>query len=146
MNRFVHITVKGIQTDDTGEELITELSVPGEYFEKNGCRYLLYEETDVESGEISKNILKAEAHSLVLTRRGAVHTQMHFIPEQISPAEYITPYGTLYLQIHTNDVKILFGDTAGEIRLLYTLYCEGQMLSHCQLNVSCRALDSPAEI
>lgn len=140
MTRFVHITVKGIQTDETGEELITELSARGEYFEKNGCRYLLYEETDPETGDVSKNTLKAEAHSLVLTRRGPVRTQMHFIPEQISPAEYVTPYGTLHLQIHTNDVRILFGDTVGELRLSYTLYCDGQLLSYCQTEISCTAI------
>ncbi len=142
MTRFVHITVNSIQTDEFGEELTTELFSEGEYFDKDGCRYLLYEETDPETEEVSKITLKCEAGSLLLTRRGSVHTRMHFIPGQICPAEYITPYGTLHLQIHTEEVRMLFGDSKGEIHLEYTLYCDGKVLSHCSMRISCRALST----
>lgn len=143
MTRTVYITITGIQSDETGEEMIAELSATGEYFEKNGCRYLLYEEADAESGAVTKNTLKATGQNITLIKRGDIRSQMQFAPGEMHPAEYITPYGILHLQIYTEDVKIFFGDSRGEIRLRYTLYSDGELLSHCQLTVICRAAEPP---
>lgn len=142
MTRTVYITITGVQCDETGEEIITELSATGEYFEKNGSLYLLYEEADPESGTVTKNTLKARGQNITLTKRGCVQSQMQFAPEEIHPAEYITPYGILHIQIYTEDVKILFGDIRGEIRLRYALYSDGELLSRCRLTVICRAAES----
>lgn len=142
MTRTVYITITGVQSDETGEEITTELSATGEYFEKNCSRYLLYEEADPESGAVTKNTLKARGQNITLTKRGGVQSQMQFAPEEMHPAEYITPYGILHFQVYTEDVKILFGDTRGEIRLRYALYSDGELLSRCRLTVICRAVGS----
>lgn len=142
MTRTVYITITGVQSDETGEEIFVELSATGEYFEKNGSLYLLYEETDPESGAVTKNTLKAKGQNVTLTKRGIVRSQMQFAPEEMHPAEYITPYGNLYLQVYTEDVKIFFGDSRGEIRLRYALYSDGELLSRCRLTVVCRAAES----
>lgn len=141
MTRIVYITITGIQSDETGEEMIAEISATGEYFEKNGCRYLLYEEADAESGAVTKNTLKARGQNITVTKRGAIRSQMQFAPGEMHPAEYITPYGILHLQVYTEDVKIFFGDSRGEIRLHYTLYSDGELLSRCRLTVICRAAE-----
>lgn len=141
MTRIVYITITGIQSDETGEEMIAELSATGEYFEKNGCRYLLYEEADAESGAVTKNSLKATGQNITVTKRGAIRSQMQFAPGEMHPAEYITPYGILHLQVYTEDVKIFFSDSRGEIRLHYTLYSDGELLSRYRLTVICRAAE-----
>lgn len=142
MTRRVYITITGVQRDDAGEETTAELSATGEYFEKNGGLYLLYEETDPESGAVIKNTLKTRGRNVTLTKRGIVQSQMRFAPEEMHPAEYVTPYGILRLQVYTEDVKILFGDAMGEIRLRYALYSGGELLSRCRLTVICRAAGS----
>ena len=142
MTRTVYITITGVQSDETGEEMIAEQSATGEYFEKNGSLYLLYEETDPESGAVTKNTLKVREQNVTLTKRGIIHSQMQFAPEEMHPAEYITPYGILHFQVYTEDVKILFGDARGEIRLRYALYSDGELLSRCRLTVICRAAGS----
>lgn len=142
MTRTVHITITGVQSDVTGEEMIAELSAAGEYFEKNGSLYLLYEEADPDSGAVTRNTLKASGQNITLTKRGGVRSQMQFAPEEMHPAEYITPYGILHFQVYTEDVKILFGDARGEIRLRYALYSDGELLSRCRLTVICRAAES----
>lgn len=141
MTRTVYITITGVQSDETGEEMIAELSATGEYFEKGGSRYLLYEETDPESGAVTKNTLKARGQNITLTKRGDIRSQMQFAPEEMHPAEYITPYGILHLQVYTEDVKIFFGDSRGEIRLRYNLYSDGELLSSCRLTLICRAAE-----
>lgn len=142
MTRTVYITITGVQSDETGEEMIAEQSATGEYFEKNGSFYLLYEEVDPESGAVTKNTLKVRGQDVTLAKRGIIRSQMRFAPEEIHPAEYITPYGILHFQVYTEDVKILFGDTRGEIRLRYDLYSGGELLSRCRLTVICRASGS----
>lgn len=142
MTRTVYITITGVQSDETGEETIAELAAAGEYFEKNGSLYLLFEEADPESGAVTRNTLKARGQNITLTKRGGVRSQMQFAPGEMHPAEYITPYGNLRLQVYTEDVKILFGDSRGEIRLRYSLYSDGELLSRCRLTVICRAAES----
>lgn len=139
MTRKVYLTITGVQSDETGAETTAELSAPGECFEKNGRLYLLYEEADPEDGAVVKNTLKAGECAVTLTKRGAVRSRMHFAPGEVHPAEYVTPYGILHLQVYTEDVKILFCDSRGEIRLRYTLYSDGELLSRCRLTVACRA-------
>lgn len=142
MTRTVYITITGVQSDETGEEMIAEQSATGEYFEKNSSLYLLYEETDPESGAVTKNTLKVREQNVTLTKRGIIQSQLQFAPEEMHPAEYITPYGILHFQVYTEDVKIFFGDARGEIRLRYALYSDGELLSRCRLTVICRAAES----
>lgn len=142
MTRTVYLTITGVQIDGTGAETTAELSAPGECYEKNNSFYLLYEEADPDDGAVVKNTLKAGDRGVTLSKRGGVRSRMRFVAGEVHPAEYVTPYGILHLQVYTEDVKVLFGDTRGEIRLRYTLYSDGELLIRCRLTVVCRAAES----
>lgn len=128
MNRDVTISVTGTQ-DSGGQKITTRCRSDGQYYEKNGCRYLLYREQDPESGAVTANTLKIKGSLLELSRKGNVHTRMVFETGRIHPADYVTAYGTLHLEVDTKDVTCLWTESAVRIIIIYHLLMAGECLS-----------------
>ena len=76
--RDIKIKVTGVQSvagaDDEPEVL--ELETRGTYSEKNGNRYIKYDEFIEDVEEPVKNLLRFDEHALQLTKRGSVNTVM----------------------------------------------------------------------
>ena len=74
--RDIKIKVTGVQSvagaDDEPEVL--ELETRGTYSEKNGNRYIKYDEFIEDVEEPVKNLLRFDEHALQLTKRGSVNT------------------------------------------------------------------------
>ena len=84
--RDIKIKVTGVQSvagaDDEPEVL--ELETRGTYSEKNGNRYIKYDEFIEDVEEPVKNLLRFDEHALQLTKRGSVNTVMLFDREKNS--------------------------------------------------------------
>lgn len=82
--RDIKIKVTGVQSvagaDDEPEVL--ELETRGTYSEKNGNRYIKYDEFIEDVEEPVKNLLRFDEHALQLTKRGSVNTVMLFDREE----------------------------------------------------------------
>lgn len=138
MNRDVEITVAGSQDDGGGNEMETNCRTVGQYFERNGCRYLLYQEQDTESGGLTSNTLKIKDNMLELSRKGNIHSRMVFETGRTHPADYVTAYGTLLLDICTEELKCLWAETEAGIRITYCLLMAGRFLSRNRLVIKIR--------
>lgn len=134
MNRDVRITVTGTQNDG-GSEIITEYETCGQYFEKDGCRYLLYREQDADSGAVTANTLKIKGNVLELSRKGNIHSRMVFEAGQTHPSSYITACGTLLLEVCTEDLKCLWTEDEARVQITYSLLMTGEFLSRNKLVV-----------
>ena len=90
--RDIKIKVTGVQSvagaDDEPE--ILELETRGTYSEKNGNRYIKYDEFIEDVEEPVKNLLRFDEHALQLTKRGSVNTVMLFDREKNSSVHYVT--------------------------------------------------------
>ncbi len=135
MDKTVKLTISGIQTDEAEEKLLTETAAEGQYYEKNGCHYVLYQETDPESGHLTKNTLKWTKGRLELIRRGNISAHMIFAPGRTLPTGYTTPYGTLTLAVSTETLRILQTDETVSIRIAYHLSAEDSFLSANELMI-----------
>lgn len=142
MNRNVEITVSGIQDDGGGDKTETCCRTIGQYFERNGCRYLLYEEQDADSEACTSNTVKLSGNILELSRKGNIHSRMVFEAGRTHSAEYVTPYGTLQLQISTDDLKCLWTDAEARIRITYRLLTADGFLSRNKLVIKIRNISS----
>ena len=89
--RDIKIKVTGVQSvagaDDEPEVL--ELETRGTYSEKNGNRYIKYDEFIEDVEEPVKNLLRFDEHALQLTKRGSVNTVMLFDREKNSSVHYV---------------------------------------------------------
>lgn len=138
MNRDVEVTVTGVQEDGSGNEIVTDLKTPGQYFEKSGCKYLLYREQDADSGAATANTLKIKSGILELSRKGSINSRMIFEPGETHPASYVTAYGTLRLEVCTENLKCLFTATGARIQITYRLLMTGEFLSRNRLVIKIR--------
>ncbi|MCM1192781.1 MAG: DUF1934 domain-containing protein [Butyrivibrio sp.] len=144
MNRDVEITVAGTQDGGSGKETVTRYRTTGQYFEKNGCRYLLYQEQADQSETPAANTLKIKGNRLELSRKGGVHCRMVFEPGQTHPTDYVTVYGALRLEVCTEDLKCLWTETEARIRITYRLLTAGGLLSENKLVIKIRNISSEA--
>ena len=75
-----------------------------------------------------------------MTRRGAVRSRMIFQAGQAHRTDYVTPYGTLPLEVATREASFSRKEDGTVIRLEYTLSSGGQFLSHCTMDIVLRFL------
>lgn len=135
MTKDITITVSGISTDEDGQESTTTLTARGQYFERDGSRFLLYTEKDPETGALTRNTLKLSNCLLELSRRGALRCRMVFEVGKIHRVSYSTPYGALLLDICTKELTHSWSDQSGTIRLSYSLHDGNDLLSQHRLSI-----------
>lgn len=127
----VQITVRGLQCEEDGSETVTETAAAGEYYEKNGSRYVIYEEIPEETGRTVRNIIKLKECLLELTRRGAaLDTRMVLEQGRTHRTGYATPYGLLEFDVRTDQIDCREQDDVIEILAQYELL--GGMEDDCR--------------
>lgn len=144
MTRDIIITVTGISLDEAGHETTTALTARGQYFLRNGARFLLYNERDPETGSFTKNLLKLTDSSLELSRSGALRCRLIFETGKTHRASYTTPCGSLLLDICTEELNARWSDCEGTIRLVYSLLEGSSLLSRNKLSVKIKDFSEPA--
>lgn len=135
MDRQIFLTLTGRRREEDGSETIATLSVPAAYFERNGWRYLLYEETDDSAPEPVKGCVKYKDNLLEVTKKGSVSTRLVFRPGYRYKTGYATPFGLLAFDLCTSSVASVFSEDEGEITAVYTLEDESGRAAHCDISI-----------
>lgn len=78
MTKDVVISVRGLQVMDNESAEDIETVQQGEYFERNGSIFLLYDEYYEGFDEPVKNVMKIRGNEMTLTKRGIINVQMNF--------------------------------------------------------------------
>lgn len=138
MTKDVFITITAAMSDADGQDSVTELKVRGQYFERNGSRYLLYEEQDSDNGAVTKNTLKIGDAGIELIKSGISQSRMIFQRGETHRTSYVTPYGSLLFDIHTLELKSFWTKNSGTIQLVYRLSAEASPISENHLSVKIR--------
>ena len=129
----------GRQRDETGQENVTELSADAEYYERNGSRYILYEENEADTGH-TQSIIKLKDGLLELTKKGFLNTHMVFEEGREHITDYNTPFGVLQLGIVTSGMCSKQSGDCLEIYIDYDLTDRGHILSHCNISIKIQDL------
>ncbi len=134
------LTLIGRQRDESGEESVTESRAAADYYQKGDSSYILYEEALDDFGDVVNNTIKCNGSMLEMTKRGKIRSRMLFEAGQTHRTDYVTPYGTLPLEVSTRKFTLSRQENGIEIRLAYTLASGGRLLSDCTLDISLRFL------
>ena len=132
--------MSGTQLNENGQKLLTEIAAEGQYFERGGCRYILYNETDPETMLTTVNTLKFKENILELSRRGSITSRMVFETGKTHRTSYITAYGTLILDISTEVMSGFWSESGATVHICYRLLTEGSLLSENELKIKIRNL------
>lgn len=133
MTKEVMLTVRGVHLDAGQEIANLETVSEAEYYKKNDCHYLFYEEETQGIDEKSQNRIKFRNDRLEMIKKGVVKTHMVFEENKTHETNYVTPFGSLLLGIHTKKIRV--EEQANQIHVLieYVLEAEEAPLSECTI-------------
>ena len=134
MTRDVLITISGIQLAD-GDSNEVEMITAGDYFQKNGSHYILYDEVMEGQNDIIKNTIKIRPEGLDIIKRGSSSVHMTFEKDKKNLSCYATPSGEMMIGINTNDILIAEDEDSLKVRVSYSLDINYQHVSECNINL-----------
>ena len=134
MTRDVLITISGIQLAD-GDSNEVEMITAGDYFQKNGSHYILYDEVMEGQNDIIKNTIKIRPEGLDIIKRGSSSVHMTFEKDKKNLSCYATHFGEMMFGINTNDILIAEDEDSLKVRVSYSLDINYQHVSECNINL-----------
>lgn len=133
MTRNVCIKIKGLQPGFGDEPIETTLF--GSYGKINGKHCISYEDKLSGSDAVTKNLIKASCDQVSVTKKNGVETKLIFDINEITSADYHTPYGNLNMSIKTKSIKISDNPDSFELNMEYSLFAGGSLISDNQVNI-----------
>ena len=134
MTKDVLITISGIQMIDE-EDSDVEMIVRGDYYQKNGKHYILYEEMmEGFTGKV-KNVIKISPSGMDIIKKGIANTHMQFEKNKKNVTLYQTPAGQMAVGISTSEITI--DEDADQLKVMvdYKLDVNYEPLSECSMVV-----------
>lgn len=135
MHKEVWVTVRGTRTDDLGEEETVELGTKGNYFQKNASYYITYAESEISGLAGTFTAWKAEPARVVLNKMGTTEVRQVFEEGIRHRANYITPYGSLFIGVLPCKVEVDLTEGGGSIKLEYELEMSRKRVGYHALSI-----------
>ena len=137
MKKEILLSISGlhmIEEEDANVEVVTA----GDYYNRDGRHYVLYDEVvEGMSGHIS-NTIKIGENSLEVMKRGLTNARMVFEKGKKTLTRYQTPYGFLNLGILAREVKVEEKDDAIDVAVDYVLEVNEEQLAECGIQIKIR--------
>ena len=141
MTKDVLITIRGVHTLDH-EDNDVEMIVRGDYYQKNGKHYILYEEILEGAEERVKNVIKISPSSMDIIKKGVTNSRMLFEKNKKNLSCYSTPVGNLVIGIQANHFYVEEQENSIKVNVDYSLDINYEHRSDCRICVdvqSCTA-------
>lgn len=140
MTKDVLIAIRGMQFEGAEDPEAIEVIQKGQYYQRNGSHYLLYEEPVEGTGEVIQNRIKFRQDEVQVTKKGAVNTMLTFKENEKNMTNYATPYGNLIMGIDTQKIDLLMNESKMEIHVDYALDVNYEFVADCQITVCATAI------
>ncbi len=134
MTRDVLIRVSGVQMMD-GDEDNVEIITTGDYFLRDGKRYIIYNEMMEETGENIRNTLKITEDKVEILKRGAINAHMVFEKNRKNMMRYVTPVGEMAVGVATTRISLDEQENSLKVLVDYSLDINYNHVSDCTIMV-----------
>lgn len=141
MTKEVLISVSGLQFAVNSDEAI-EIVTGGQYYNRNGKHYVLYDEMMEEYQGVSKNTIKFADGVVDITKKGLSNVHMIFEEKRKNTTYYNTPFGNLLIGLYTNKIQIEEQEEAIKIIVDYALDINYEFISDCVITIGIQAKSS----
>ena len=125
-----------LDADEADVEMVTR----GDYYQKNGKHYILYDEVMEGFNGRVRNVIKISPDSVDIIKKGAASAHMQFEKNKKNLSCYTTPLGDLMIGIHTNRISIDEGQDRLKINVEYSLDINYQHASECSISVNVQSV------
>lgn len=133
------ITVTGVQEVD-GEKDTIEVTVTGDYVEKNGHRYIKYKEYDAEDPTICLDTaVKVEENKVSIIRMGDHPSRLILEKNVRHQCHYSTAMGDLMMGVYTSQIENNLTDNGGDLRAIYELDFFADLVSKNEFHINVKA-------
>lgn len=117
----VIISVKGTQSNGSGDTNKLELMTEGKYYKKGKEFIVVYKETEITGMDGTTTTVSILPEKVTLTRAGAVNSQLIFEMGHKHVSYYDTVSGAFTIGVQTNFMDINVGDHGGELAVDYSI-------------------------
>lgn len=135
MAKEVLIQINSAQTLEDGTDDSMSFFTKGNLYNRRGAFYIIYKETEVVGMENVTTSLKVEENKVTLNRMGSMDHKLTFEEGILHNSTYVTPHGSLFLEVHTEKIEINLTENGGHISLKYNLFSQEQLLSQNTLEI-----------
>lgn len=135
MKRAIISVTSKQSIDDEGIEVVT----PGEFFEKDGFYYAIYDETEISGMDGTRTTLKIKDDKVVIMRDGTTSANMEFQRGRSNISLYNTPYGVLEIKLKTYEMDVNISETGGDVQIEYDMEMQGQDPIETIININIKA-------
>ena len=136
MTKDVLIAIKGMQFEGAEDPEEIEVIQKGQYYERNGSHYLMYDEPVEGSSEIIKNRIKFKENEVQVAKKGAVNTTLTFTKNEKNMTNYATPFGNLVIGIDTQRINLEMTESKMDIKVDYALDINYEFLADCKISIA----------
>lgn len=134
MTRDVLISISGNQKAD-GDDNEVEMITSGDYFQKNGSHYILYDEVLEGFDGVVKNTIKIRPEGLDIIKKGITNVHMAFEKNKKNITCYATPFGEMMVGINTSQIRVNEGEDSLKVEVIYSLDINYEHVSECNITV-----------
>lgn len=134
MTKDVLIKISGIHMMDD-ENSDVEMVVRGDYYQKNGKHYVLYEEVMEGFEGTVKNVIKISPSSMDIIKKGLANTHMQFEKNKKNLSCYTTPLGDMVVGIQANRIRVKEETDSLMVDVDYSLDINYEHMSDCRILV-----------
>ena len=136
MKKDVLISIKGVYNTEDDKDVI-ELFTTGQYYKKDGCYYICYEESEATGFEGSSTTLKVDAEKMVtLERCGTANSQLIVEQGVRHQCCYDAGYGDLVVGVIGSRIKSSLTDKGGNLEVKYSLDINSMYASENEMHIN----------
>lgn len=136
MTREVLIRISGLQmmaSEDEADDV--EMITKGDYFQKNGKHYIIYDEVmDGFEGNI-RNTVKISPEVLDIRKQGVANAHMVFEQDKKNMTRYATPMGDMMVEVSTNRILVDEKEDSLKVSVEYSLGINYEHVSQCNITM-----------
>lgn len=136
MTKDIILTISGLHATDGEKDEPVEVISPGQYFQKNGKHYVLFEEVMEGLEGVIKSTIKFTEDSVELFRSGAAATRMVFQKDREHQMIYQTPMGPLSMSVYTDQFLAEIGEEQVNLTIDYSLKTEGVVITESTVRMN----------
>lgn len=140
MTKDVLIAIRGMQFEGAEDPEAIEVIQKGQYYQRNGSHYLVYEEPVEGSSDRILNRIKFKTDEVQVTKKGAVNTMLSFKQNEKNMTNYATPYGNLIMGINTHQIDLKMNESKLEIHVDYALDINYEFVADCKIAITATSL------
>lgn len=142
MTREVLIRISGLQmmaSEDEADDV--EMITKGDYFQKNGKHYIIYDEVmDGFEGNI-RNTVKISPEVLDIRKQGVANAHMVFERDKKNMTRYATPMGDMMVEVSTNRILVDEKEDSLKVSVEYSLGINYEHVSQCNITMDVCSMD-----